>query len=73
MTAEGLSINSPGVYVSMKTRPLIIAKFEEFIRNNYLKINSKRLMNELTTFIWNHGRAEAQRSYNDDLVMPTLS
>jgi hypothetical protein len=70
MTAEGLSINSPGVYVSSKTRPLIIAKFEEFIRNNYLKINSVRLINELTTFIWNHGRAEAQRTYNDDLVMP---
>lgn len=70
MIAEGLSINSPGVYVSVKTRPLIIAKFEEFIRNNFLKINSIRLVNELKTFIWNHGKAEAMRSYNDDLVMP---
>ena len=25
----------------------------------------------MTTFIWNNGRAEAQRSYNDDLVMAT--
>ena len=25
----------------------------------------------MTTFIWNNGRAEAQRSYNDDLVMST--
>ena len=23
----------------------------------------------MTTFIWNNGRAEAQRSYNDDLTM----
>ena len=23
----------------------------------------------MTTFIWHNGRAEAQRSYNDDLVM----
>ena len=23
----------------------------------------------MTTFIWNNGRAEAQRSYNDDLIM----
>ena len=70
MIAEGLSINAPGVYVSVKTRPLIIAKFEEFVRNNIITIRSKRTANELTTFIWNHGRAEAMRSYNDDLVMP---
>ena len=70
MTAEGLSINSPGVYVSSKTRPLIIAKFEEFIRNNFIKINSTRLVSELKTFIWHNGRAEAMRSYNDDLVLP---
>ena len=25
----------------------------------------------MTTFIWNNGRAEAQRSYHDDLVMST--
>jgi len=70
MAAEGLSINSPGVYVSSKIRPLIIAKFEEFVRNKFLKINSIRMINELRTFIWNHGRAEAMRSYHDDLVIP---
>ena len=70
MIADGLSINAPGVYVSAKTRPLIIAKFEEFVRNNIITFRSKRTANELTTFVWNHGRAEAMRSYNDDLVMP---
>ena len=48
-----------------------IAKLEEFVRNKLIKINSARLYNEMTTFIWNNGRAEAQRSYNDDLVMAT--
>jgi hypothetical protein len=55
--------------MSSKTRPLIIAKFEEFIRTKLIKINSTRLANEMKTFIWNNGRAEAMRSYNDDLVI----
>ena len=32
-----------GFTMSMKTRPLVIAKFEEFIRNKLLNINSIRL------------------------------
>ena len=67
--AEGNSSVVPGFTTSHKTRPLIIAKFEEFIRNKVLTIYSKRLANELDTFIWKNGRPEAQRSYNDDLVM----
>jgi hypothetical protein len=67
--AEGNSSVVAGFTTSMKTRPLIIAKFEEFIRNKVLTIYSKRLANELDTFIWKNGRPEAQRSYNDDLIM----
>ena len=67
--AEGNSSVVPGFTTSMKTRPLIIAKFEEFIRNKVITIYSKRLANELDTFIWKNGRPEAQRSYNDDLIM----
>ena len=26
-------------------------------------------MTEMKTFVWNNGRAEAMRSYNDDLIM----
>ncbi len=58
-----------GFSTTVKTRPLIIAKLEELIRNRVLKINSVRLLNELKTFVWNNGRAEAMRGYNDDLVM----
>lgn len=67
--AEGNSSVVPGFTTSMKTRPLIIAKFEEFIRNKVITIYSKRLANELDTFIWKNGRPEAQRGYNDDLIM----
>ena len=67
--AEGNSSIVPGFTTSHKTRPLIIAKFEEFIRNKVITIYSKRLANELDTFIWKNGRPEAQRGYNDDLVM----
>jgi len=67
--AEGNSSIIPGFTTSSKTRPLIIAKFEEFVRNKVLTIYSKRLANELDTFIWRNGRAQAQRSYNDDLIM----
>ena len=67
--ALGDSSVIPGFTTSLKTRPLIIAKFEEFIRNKVLTIYSKRLANELDTFIWKNGRPEAQRGYNDDLVM----
>jgi len=58
-----------GFSSTSKTRPLVVAKLEEFIRNNLVKINSVRFANELKTFIWNHGRPEAQRRHHDDLIM----
>jgi hypothetical protein len=59
----------PGFSTSMKTRPLIVAKLDEYIRNKSLIVNSKRTINELDTFVWINGRPEAQKGYNDDLVM----
>ena len=53
----------------MKTRPLIIAKFEEFIRNKLITIYSSRTINEMKTFIWRNGKPQAMRGYNDDLIM----
>jgi hypothetical protein len=60
-----------GFTMSMKTRPLVIAKFEEFIRNKLITINSMRLANEIKTFVWHNGRPQGMRSYNDDLVIAT--
>lgn len=67
--AQYTSNSVPGFTTTMKTRPLIIAKLEEFIRNKIVKINSQRFLNELDTFVWVNGRPEAQKGYNDDLVM----
>jgi hypothetical protein len=59
----------PGFTTSMKTRPLIIAKFEEFIRNKLIKIYSSRTTNEMKTFIWRNGKPQAMKGYHDDLIM----
>jgi len=67
--AETMSNSVPGFTTSYKSRPLIIAKLEEFIRNRVLKINSKRVINELNTFVWHNGKPQSMKGYNDDLVM----
>jgi hypothetical protein len=59
----------PGFTTSTKTRPLIIEKLETCLREGVFGIKSKRLLDELSVFIWNNGRAEAMRGYNDDLVI----
>jgi len=59
----------PGFTTSMKTRPLIVAKLEEFIRNKLIKVYSMRTINEMKTFIWKNGKPQAMKGYNDDLIM----
>ena len=67
--AEVHSSAVPGFSTTMKTRPLIIAKLEEFIRNKLIKVYSSRTANEMKTFIWRNGRPQAMKGYNDDLIM----
>jgi hypothetical protein len=59
----------PGFTMSMRTRPMIIGKFQEYVSDKSVTIQSKRLFQEMRTFVWKNGRAEAQTGYNDDLVM----
>ena len=59
----------PGFTMSMKTRPLVIAKLEEFFREKSVKVSSSRLIDELFVFIYNNNKAEAMSGYNDDLVI----
>jgi hypothetical protein len=66
---ESLDRAIPGFTTSTKTRPLVVAKLEEFIRNKMLTTYSSRLYHEFKTFIWNNGKPQAMRSYNDDLIM----
>jgi hypothetical protein len=59
----------PGFTTSVKTRPLVISKLEAYIRDRQFVFHSKRLLEELRVFIWQHGKAQAQTGYNDDLVI----
>jgi hypothetical protein len=58
-----------GFSTTSKTRPLIISKLDEYFREKAITIRSIRLIDELFTFIFINGRAEAMKGYNDDLVM----
>ena len=69
LQAEYQNSSISGFTTSQKTRPIIIAKMEEFIRNDLIKIYSSRMFNEFKTFVWNNGKPQAMRSYNDDLIM----
>jgi len=58
-----------GFSTTSKTRPLIISKLDDYFREKAVTIRSHRLVEELFTFIFLNGRAEAMKGYNDDLVM----
>jgi len=59
----------PGFTMSVRTRPLVIAKMMEYIREKGVTVQSKRLMGEMRVFVWKNGKAQAQSNYNDDLLM----
>ena len=58
-----------GFSTTSKTRPLIVSKLDEYFKEKAVTIRSTRLIDELFTFIFKNGRAEAMKGYNDDLVM----
>ena len=59
----------PGFTMSARTRPLVIAKMIEYVRDHSVTIQSKRLLSEMRVFVWKNGKAQAQDRYNDDLIM----
>jgi hypothetical protein len=58
-----------GFTMSHKIRPLTISKFDLLAREKGLILRSKRFIDELATFIWREGKAQAANGYNDDLVL----
>jgi hypothetical protein len=58
-----------GFSTTSKTRPLIISALDTYMNEKDILIRSNRLIDEMFTFIWSGGRAEAMKSYNDDLIM----
>jgi hypothetical protein len=60
---------TPGFGISSKTRPLIVSKIDNYMKENSVVLKSKRIMDEFFVFIWGPAsRAEAMRGYNDDLI-----
>ncbi len=60
---------TPGFTNSTKSRPLVISKLKESLQDKSFIFYSKRFLEELRTFIWQEGKAQALRGYNDDLCM----
>ena len=63
------AISKAGFNTNASSRSKILTKLEEVIRNNKVAIYSSRTVDEFKTFIWNNGKAQAQRGKNDDLVI----
>lgn len=59
----------PGFQTTAANRPLLVTALEESLRTGRVVVRSLRLINELKTFIWKNGKAQAQPSFNDDLCM----
>ena len=59
----------PGFTTSIKTRPLVISKMVSYLHEKSVTLRSKRLLEELRTFVWKNGKAQALSGYNDDLTM----
>ena len=57
-----------GFTQSQKVRPLVFSKLEEFIRNRMIHIRSTRFVAEARTFVWENGKPQAMKGWNDDLV-----
>lgn len=60
---------TPGLVMSAKIRPDALVKLEQTIRKHALRIHSTRFTDELKTFVWKSGKAQAMKGYHDDLVM----
>jgi len=63
------NIGKAGFSTQGTSRPKILTKLEEVIRNKHLMIYSSRIYEELKTFIWKGSKPQAMRGKNDDLVM----
>lgn len=58
-----------GFSTTNQNRQLLINNMGLLVCNMELGLHSQRLINELTTFIWKDGKAQAMKGHNDDLVM----
>lgn len=57
----------PGFHTS-NVRFQMIAKFVELLKNNGLRIRSRRVINELETWVFKNGRPDHMDGFHDDLL-----
>ena len=64
-------VNAPGMKIGVANRSLLLECLQQRLQNNTIRINSKRFVHELKTFIFNpqKRRAEAIRKKHDDAIM----
>lgn len=55
---------------STKTRPVILSAMQQAFLDKTFRIQSIRTANELGSFIWKNGKAQAANGRHDDLVIP---
>ncbi len=58
-----------GFPTNQKTRVQILTKLEELIRSKTLKSYSRRLYDQLQSFVWNGNKPMAGKDSHDDLIM----
>jgi hypothetical protein len=68
-TTADIANDLPGFTTGPKNRDEILAKLETVIRTRRLKIYSSRTVEEFKTFVWKNNKAQAMKSYNDDLII----
>tara|TARA_R110002051_G_scaffold167577_1_gene238195 strand:+ start:61 stop:1599 length:1539 start_codon:yes stop_codon:yes gene_type:complete len=62
--------NDFGIQITTRNREEVLARMEEYIRNNFITLNSKRTVDELLTFIVDdNGKITADDGKHDDLIM----
>ena len=59
----------PGFTETNPIRTVAVSKLITYMTEKSVKINSKRLINQLFVFVWLNGKAQAAPGYHDDLVI----
>ena len=65
----GMTLQVSGFDTNGKTRPVMIARMCQDVSRKHTVIKSKRLLQQLKTFVDNGGKAQRLSGYNDDLVI----
>jgi hypothetical protein len=59
----------PGIPSDVRNRNAMVAKVEENLRKQFIKVYSSRLLFEMHTFALINGKAQASKNCHDDLIM----